>query len=217
MILFNDLDQIYSLPPHASAGGYQCPVCQKDFTTPVGAERHHAKRKCHRLCHIFEGTVTETAIYDLYRAICRADGRRPLKMENFRPSRFYTLIGKFFLYCINNGVTNPPEYFWFSKDLTNPEELVRGTALALNDRVLGQYRAWKINNVTDEQSRNFYELNSNALLTNITYAIRCMEKGEISPRYYFSRVDRDEFVKASTAIQAAQLSQVMAMYDGRKV
>lgn len=193
MKLFNTLDEIYSGEPYASPYGYRCPVCSKDFRTVKGVERHFAKRNCHKLTRVFKNTEGENTIYSLYRKLCRAEKRFPYKLENFRDTRFYTIIGKFVLFCYSNTITDMEEYLFFVIRSSNPDQLIKGAVFATNERMLKRYREWKIHHVTDDQSRRFYNLHSQLLKTDINFVLRALEKGEISTSYYFSKISLFDF------------------------
>ena len=212
---YNTLDDIYSSQPFGSAFGYRCPVCHKDFKTIKGVTRHYEKRACHKLKHVFEGTRGEVTLYHLYRKLCEAERRFPYSLENFRKTRFYTLIGKFMLFCMTNTLLNYEEYLWFVIRELKPDTLIKAVSLAVNEKYLLLYRQWKVFHINDEQSAAFYQAYRTFLTSDIHFVLRSFEKGELSPSYYFSKVELFDFYALLSDAQKKRLETFLTLIEGK--
>lgn len=209
MRLFNDVEQIYQKgivsPAYSSSGKYQCSVCEKFFSTETGAARHFAKQACYTIRNVFEGTITENQLYEIYKNLAKVAGDYCLSRVRFRSSRFYSITGKFFLYCYNNKVGDIGGYLEYLIMKEGGDNYFHILSLGQRDSVLRRYRLRRVKNPDLEAVQAFLRENEERVYSDPSFTLRSLERGDLTLSELEGRIDWDEFMNSLSDAETTRL------------
>lgn len=216
--LFNDLDTIYSegMGKTLISGGYQCPVCNLKYKTETGIDKHIAKRSCHNYRHLFAGTLPEDEFYVLYKDVADIYSLPKMSRNVFLKSPIYTMIAKFYVFCLNKFVGNVSDYITFlirEKRYPKPFQVFN---FGKKESLVRLFRKDKANRVSPKNPDNeiFFNRNEELIRNDVVFVLRALERGDISYKYLFTKIDMDGFVNRMNDIHKNRLLLFLKTIEG---
>ncbi len=212
MKLFKNLGEIYKFglnKTHLPGYPFECSVCRKKYKREGAAQKHVDKQDCFKYQDMFQGTLVEPILFDLFQQSMVTDshGKFIATLTKFRKSSSYTIYAKFWLFCFRNNMSTIQINHFFcylidesfrkynsyeGKKLFSSAIISKGT----NETSLVEYRKACINgNCTHDISNEFYEKYEETLGKDVTFTIRSLERGDITYKVLFDNIDFDEFVE----------------------
>lgn len=211
MRVFNDMDTIYARGITEQAGVYTCTVCQKEYKTYAGITRHFGEQNCHSYRNIFEGTATEELLYDIFKELMAIEGKHVVSVKKFRHTRSYTIIAKFFIFCYQNGVRDHFDYLEYVLGNTKWKVVMQGVSKGCLESVLKDYRKYRRQTPDRSRDTRFYNEHEAELREDPTFALRALERGEITVGFLFGQMDLDEFLDKCTDAEEYRFEKFLEM------
>lgn len=209
--VFNDIEDIYKEGIVELEGIFKCSVCDKEFKTQTRANTHIENKSCHTHQQVFKGTVTEEAINKLYMLSLSLVDKNCRYNKNFIDSRNFNRVAEFYVFCLNNEVTDQHDYLAFVSTLSSNKgdwSHLKLFTTATKQTTLKRYFETRRIVVSREDSSRFYDMNQE-LLTDSIFTLRALEKGDISYKFLFEKMDFDSFIATLTPIEVDRLSEFL--------
>lgn len=180
----NDVSELYQQPVEQDAKGrFVCPVCDKPYATRAGIHRHMSEQDCAPANKLFADTVTEDVGYEFFIATVGYYNKNQRKgLGAFRKSKYYKAVLRATLHCMNNKVDGTLFFEWI-KLAKKPKYYNHALSLMMKDTVLVEFREHLVKNEELIESERFFEQNEEAVLSNDSFLIRAIERGDIGLDY----------------------------------
>lgn len=208
IIFYNSLEKIYENGLIYNKDNIECSVCGKKYKRESTALKHFEKANCHTLQNVFKDTEAENVMYDIFISLLAIEGKRCVSRVKFSKSRLYNPIAKFMLFCNTNKVMNHGDYLSYVLENTYWNHVSTGIGNALKDSVLKEYREHKKRNLNVDNEK-FYNSNKIRLVTDTTFVLRSLERGDISHDYLFDKIGFDTFVNKLNSIEIERLEKFL--------
>lgn len=206
---FNDLDEIYAggLVPNGELTA--CSVCGKTFKRAKAAKTHFDKMACHTYQDVFLGTVTEEFLYDIYKELMNVYNMPIYGIGQFRRSRHYKPIAKFYLFCYHHGIREPFDYLEFAFLASKWNSIAQALAYATKESTLREYRKHRRLKPNMELSEKFFHQNRGEIESDPSFALRALERGDLALNYFIGVVDYDAFLDRCTDAELYRLERFL--------
>lgn len=201
---FNIYDRYEDITPDACV----CPVCEKEYEhynfllSHIGP--HSRKRECWKSVYshskiykeMFINTPTEKLFLTTFNLIRGASYKefRSLRIGQFRNMKaVYNSFCELFMFCYDNKI-KLIDYLEFHLSKEKMTHIPIIFSYIQKERWLLDYYEHKRNTVTDEESEKWFLINKGEIY-KFRIIINAFRHGKISPRYFFSQVDYDDYLE----------------------
>lgn len=198
---FNSLEEIYKNGILRDGEYYVCSVCNKKYKKKSNIDEHFDAQDCFKYYHVFKNTPTEERFYRWYLLSAALAGTRGYTLPKFRTTPQYTGIVNFYNFCIAQRICDMTDYFKFIIHEFKYEPLNSALIHGTTDLMFKRYRRNIGKYVDDDRSQKFMEQNKKQLKKDTTFALRSLEKGEVSYLTLFEELDFDVFVSQLSEIE----------------
>jgi len=212
--LFNDIDDIYSNGIQKLGGEYNCSVCGKSYKRRENAERHILQQNCHTYKNLFKGLPVEEYLYDIYRILSSIEEKKGYNKAKFIKSQYYTHIAKFYVFCFNSNIRDITGYLEYVLGNTQWSNVYIGLNNGRRKSVLQKYIKDKPKNINRDDSEKFYQQYEIPLRSNTTFALRSLEKGDISLDCLFSHIEKDNFISELNEVEIHRFTSFLLAMEG---
>jgi len=198
---FNTLEEIYSKGILREGEYHVCSVCNKKYKKEENINKHIGKQDCFKFIHVFKGTPTENQFYKwylLYAALSSSTGYSIIK---FRNTPQYTGIVNFYNFCMEHKISDMTDYFKFIINEFKYEPLNSALLHGTTEIMFRRYRRNIGKYVDSNRSMKFLEQNRKQLGKDTVFALRSLEKGDISYITLFDEFDFDTFVNKLSTLE----------------
>ncbi|MBT8449362.1 MAG: hypothetical protein KJO69_06710 [Gammaproteobacteria bacterium] len=196
MQLFNDLDDLYKGGLLHIEDKIICSVCGKEYTQEHYAIKHIENQSCHTMKQIFGNKAPEKLFYKLYKKFSSLENvRHVFTFVKFRRTSMYDMIAKFYVFCLQNNVQNIEDYFDYLIHEYRYKTLATCMVIGKKESTLREFRETSHQYLDDDDNEKFFEANEKRLRHDESFAIRSMERGDITYTYLFTKMDGDEFIE----------------------
>lgn len=218
MLNFTELDEIYSKKIISYGDGtFECPVCGKEYKTQKGIDRHYAQRDCHSAKDVFSADKYVTDFYKLYIQVSSLSPKekRGYTKNQFRNNkRAYNSVANYYWYCYQNKIQDYYDYIEYILMNASMSTPVMAFNVAQNDRLLKDYRRYKISHITFEESETFYNRNQSRIPSDTNFLLRALERGEIGIHHLNELFDVDAMMSGFSEIEDERLQSVIDIFQG---
>ena len=184
----NDLDKLYDNGAQMMGGVYVCPVCNKQYKSKNGADKHIAKRDCYDLKHLFGGTATELKGYALYKELLP---EAKVDIRTYRKSPYYNSTIRFHIFSNLNDLHDQKEsYLTWLNEFKGCDKINTLMKAAIKESNLREFRLFLQKYPRFIDSDTFYSRFKGDLVKDGKFFIRSLEKAKVSLHYI---VQRDDF------------------------
>ena len=206
---YNSLEEIYSKGILRDGEYYVCSVCDKKYKKESNIIAHFDAQDCFKYYHVFKGTPTEERFYKWYMLSAALAGTRGYTLPKFRTSSQYTGIVNFYNFCVDNRICDMTDYFKFVINEFKYEPLNAALLHGTTDMMFKRYRRNVGKYIDDGRSKKFMEQNKKQLSKDTLFALRSLEKGELSYITLFEEIDFDVFVEKLSPIEYERFEQFL--------
>lgn len=208
VIFFNSIEQIYSKGIIENDDTFECSVCGKTYKRESSAIKHFEAMNCHSYRNIFDGTEAENNMYNLFVSLLAIEGKRCISRAKFQKSKLYTPIAKFMLFCHKHKIQDQGDYLTYVLENTYWKTVGMGLSNAIKDSSLKEYRKHKVK-FFNQHSEKFFNMNKERILTDTSFVLRSLERGDISHEYLFKQIDFDEFINMLSGVEIERLERYL--------
>ena len=213
----NDVSELYNKEVKTdSKGRFVCPVCDKPYSTRAGIFNHIKEQDCAPPVKLFGDTITEKLGYDFFIAtVCEFNKNQRSGLSAFRRSRYYKAVLRLMLHCMNNKVDAYLFYEW-AKIKRKPRYYNNVLSIMMKDTSLVEFRKHLLQNEELIDSEKFYEQNEETILSNTSFLIRAIERGDIGLDFCLNHDTIDLGSKIDTLADANRihLLKVVGIKEG---
>lgn len=191
---FNTLEDIYAKGILRDGDYHVCSVCGKKYKKEDNIKEHMDAQDCFKYYHVFQHTPTEELFYKWYTLSAGLSGTRGYSLPKFRTSSQYSGIVSFYNFCMDHKISDMTDYFKFVINEFKYEPLNSALVHGRTEEMFKRYRRNIGKYVDNERSLKFLERNKKELKKDTVFALRSLEKGDISYITLFEEIDFDDFV-----------------------
>ena len=209
---YNNLDEIYVDDIQHDTNGFTCPVCNKTYKREKTAVGHYAKKQCHSMVDMFQGTDTEMKIRSIATVLLSyvRETTSYSSMKRFRKSRIYSLVARLFVYNTTHGLHDIENYLLWGVHETKSRTPHVILAFLLRERLdFKEFFKFRRDTLTEEEQERFYLVNETQIHSDINWLLRQAEKGIITFDFLSARLDLRVFVDSLNDIQKERLTQLI--------
>jgi len=198
---FNTIEEIYSKGILRDGEYYVCSVCAKKYKKEKNINEHFDKQDCFKYYHVFGNTPTEELFYKWYMLSAALSGSRGYTMKKFRTSSQYSGIVTFYNFCTDHNISDMTDYFKFIIHEFRFEPLNSALNHGKTELMFARYRRNVGKYVDEHRSSVFLDKNRKQIHRDTVFALRSLEKGDISYTSLFEEISFDEFVEKLSPIE----------------
>jgi hypothetical protein len=207
-IFYNSFEQIYSKGLVHHNDTIECSVCGKTYKRESTATTHFNKQNCHTYRNVFENTEAENTMYQIFVSLLAIEGKRCVSRSKFEKSRLYSPIARFMLHCNKNKIMDQGDYLSYVLESTYWKTVNMGVLNALKDSSLKEYRSRRVKN-SGKNDEKFFNTNKIRLVTDTTFVLRSLERGDISYEYLFDKIGVDTFLNKLNNVEIERLERLL--------
>jgi len=177
-------------------GTFICPVCEKSYKRKKSAQNHLEKQDCHSALDVFGNTEYEKLAMELYTNILNETGKSSARvtLQSFRKSRFYKQVNMFLISCIIHEV-DAGLMFSFLKDIIKFTRTNVILSKGQEKYWIDELRLFIHCNPDVSDSKQYYEVYKDELLSNPDMLINAIEKAKISIGFVSHRKSLEKAVE----------------------
>lgn len=184
---------------------YVCSVCSRKYKKEKNIYDHFDKKDCFKFYHVFQNTPTEELFYKWYMLSVALSGTRGFSMKKFRTSSQYSGIVEFYNFCMDHKISDMTDYFKFIIHEFRYEQLNAALVHGRTEMMFERYRRNIGKYVDAHKSSVFLSKHKKQLTNDTVFALRSLEKGDISYISLFDEINFEEFVSKLTPIEHERL------------
>lgn len=203
--VFNDIEYLYEQSTQDNNGLFICPVCSKRYKRKVMAEKHLAKRDCHDYVLLFKNTSTEEKMYEIYKNLMAVENKPVFGIKKFRKNRYYPSIARFAAFLYQNKIEYHFDYLQWVMENKPWNHIMGALKICCDERSLREYRKHKQKNISEQESKRFFNRYHSMFDIDPGFALRALERGEIGYGHLFSWIDVDSFINMLTDAEKKRL------------
>jgi len=206
---FNTLEEIYSGGILRDGDYHVCSVCGKKYKKENNIKVHFDAQDCFKYYHVFRNTPTEELFYKWYTMSAALSGTVGYTMKKFRTTPQYSGIVTFYNFCMDHKISDMTDYFKFIIHEFRYEPLNSALVHGKTEKMFERYRR-NIGKYIDEgKSNKFLEQNKKELKKDTVFALRSLEKGDISYVTLFDEINFNEFVDKLSSLEYERLERFL--------
>lgn len=182
----NDIDKIYeNATPKHTQGGYQCPVCKKQYKQETRCRKHIEERDCYDVKTLFKGTHREEMARKLFMSIMASIGSEARStLTAFRKHKSYAPVVRYSVFCSIYSIKNPELYYAWMRDVKGFKMMNAILKYAQKESNVGEFRLWLYRNPHYIANAEFIEKNGDCLEDDPKFFILSVERAHVSAVYY---------------------------------
>jgi hypothetical protein len=214
--LMNDIEHIYTdAKPIFKKGGYNCPVCKKEYKQEKRCQSHIDEQDCYNVKTLFQGTHREEMARKLFMAIMADSGSQArTSLMAFRKHKTYGAMIKFSVFCSVHEVKSPELYYAWVRDVKGFKMVNAILKQGRGEGTVHSFRTWLHQNPHYIDNDVFMDRNENCLQEDTKFFILSVEKAHISPAYYmqFHGIDQYTVIASLPLDYQIRFQEIMKLY-----